>query len=159
MRADTSPRLPTPAAKQPTADRAFAAFSAWLSAYRRVWRGTAVTTVVVPILNLLAMGYGLGALVDRHGGVSGMAYAAFLGPGLLAAAVLQTAADEGTFPVMGALRWTRTYYAMSATPLTSRDIFVGHLLFVLGRAVSGAAVFLVVLVVFRLVDHPSALLV
>ena len=33
--------------------------------YRRVWRGTVVSTVVTPIIYLLAFGYGLGTLVDR----------------------------------------------------------------------------------------------
>src|SRR5919106_744361 len=33
--------------------------------YRRVWRGTAVSSVVTPVFFLLAFGFGLGELVDR----------------------------------------------------------------------------------------------
>ena len=35
---------------------------------------------------------------------------------------MQTAATESTWPVMGAIKWTRTYHAMLATPLTERDV-------------------------------------
>jgi len=133
------------------AGRSTAAFLAWLRGYRRVWRGSAVSTLLVPILNLLALGYGLGTLVDANGGIEGVPYPVFLAPGLLAAGVMQTAADEGTFPVMGALRWNRTYHAMSATPLTSGNVFVGHLAFVVARAVSGGVVFLAVMLGFGLV--------
>jgi lipooligosaccharide transport system permease protein len=139
----------------PTTDpagRSSAAFLAWLQAYRRVWRGSAVSTLLVPILNLLALGYGLGTLVDANGGIDGVSYPLFLAPGLLAAGVMQTAADEGTFPVMGALRWNRTYHAMSATPLTSGDVYLGHLAFVVARAVSGGVVFLLVMLGFGLVQ-------
>jgi lipooligosaccharide transport system permease protein len=138
--------------------RAWAAFLAWLAAYRRVWRGSAATTLIVPILNLLALGYGLGTLVNGNGGVGGVPYAEFLAPGLLAAAAMQTAADEGTFPVMGALRWNRTYHAMTATPLGAGEVFVGHLLYVVARATSGAVVFTVVIWAFGLTHGATTLL-
>src|SRR5207237_3793645 len=112
-------------AVSPAPDRVAAAFMAWLHAYRRVWRGSVVSTVLVPLLNLLALGVGLGTLVDHNGGIDGLTYAVYLAPGLLAAGVMQTAADEGTFPVMGALRWNRTYFAMTATPLTPADVLLG----------------------------------
>ena len=137
--------------------RALAAFFAWLQVYRRVWRGSAVNTVLVPVLNLLALGYGLGTLVNGNGGIDGVPYAQYLAPGLLAAGVMQTATDESMFPVMGALRWNRTYFAMTATPLTAAEVFVGHLMYVLARAWSGAMVFLCVLLAFRLTNGPAAL--
>ena len=146
--AETSAVARRPAPSAP--DRAAAAFLSWLSAYRRVWRGSAVSTLLVPVLNLLALGVGLGTLVNAKGGIDGLPYSVYLAPGLLAAGVMQTAADEGTFPVMGALRWNRTYLAMTATPLTAGDVFLGHLGFVLARAVSGGTAFLLVIVVFGL---------
>jgi lipooligosaccharide transport system permease protein len=139
-------------------DRAWAAFLAWLHAYRRVWRGTAVNTLLVPVLNLLALGYGLGTLVNPKGGIDGVSYAQFIAPGLLAASAMQTAADEGTWPVMGAVKWNRTYPAMTATPLTPTEVYVGHLGYVLGRALSGCAVFAVVLLVVGLAHPMGALL-
>ena len=146
-------------ARRPRTARALAAFSAWLRAYRRVWRGSAVNTLLVPVLNLAALGYGLGSLVNAHGGIEGVPYAQYLGPGLLAAGVMQTATDESMFPVMGALRWNRTYYAMTATPLTPAEVFVGHLLYILARALSGAIVFACVLWGLGLLHGPTSLLV
>ena len=37
----------------------------FLTQYRRVWRGSAVTSVVTPVVYLLALGVGLGVFVDR----------------------------------------------------------------------------------------------
>jgi lipooligosaccharide transport system permease protein len=59
---------------------------------------------------------------------------------------------------MGAVKWNRTYPAMTATPLTPVEVFVGHLSFVLARALSGAAVFAVVLLVLGLAHPVGALL-
>lgn len=127
-------------------------YAHWWYAYKRIWRGSIITTVLVPILNLLALGYGLGALVDAGGGFGGMSYIAFIGPGLLATSAMTTAVEETTFPVMGAIRWDRSYHAMMATPLGANDVLVGHLLWVLTRVLSGAAVFFAVLVGFGVVS-------
>ena len=40
-------------------------------------------------------------------------------------------------PVHGAIRWTRQYHAMLATPLRVRDLVVGHLLYVATRVAIG----------------------
>jgi lipooligosaccharide transport system permease protein len=40
---------------------------------------------------------------------------------------MQTAATESMYPVMGAIKWERTYHAMLATPLRVIDVLVGHL--------------------------------
>ena len=40
---------------------------------------------------------------------------------------------ESSWPVMAAIKWSRVYHAMIATPLTERDAFVGHQLFVITR--------------------------
>ena len=39
---------------------------------------------------------------------------------------MQTATIESSWPVMAAIKWSRVYHAMIATPLTERDAFVGH---------------------------------
>ena len=36
----------------------------FLAQYRRVWRGTAVTSVVTPVVYLLALGWGLGQFLN-----------------------------------------------------------------------------------------------
>jgi lipooligosaccharide transport system permease protein len=137
------------------------AFAFWLLQYRRVWRGTAFSTVVQPVAFLAAMGLGLGALVDRGAGdaaLPGGAYLHFLAPGLLAATAMQAATFESTYPVLGAIQWNRQYHAMLATPLRAVDVLAGHLLFVVFRISVTVTVFLAVMALFGAIRSPAALL-
>lgn len=127
--------------------RTAAALEYWLVQYRTVWRGTVVSGVLTPVLFLTAMGVGLGALVDDAGRLGGE-YLLFLAPGLMAATAMQTAEFESTYPVMGGIKWIRTYHAMLATPLGVADILLGHLLFVALRVLSVASIYLLVIALF-----------
>jgi lipooligosaccharide transport system permease protein len=136
-------------------------FAYWLTQYRRTWRGTAISTVLEPLGFLAALGLGLGVLVDEGAGsatLDGVSYLEFLAPGLLAATAMQTAAFESTYPVMGGIKWHRTYHAMAATPLRVVDILSGHLLFVAFRLVMTSAVFLFVMASFDAVNSPWGVL-
>ena len=141
--------------------RAFAVreFRYWLTNYRRTWRGSIYSSVLSPLLYLGAMGVGLGTLVDAHGTASlgGLSYLDFLAPGLLAAAAMQAAVEESTYPVLGSVKWRRTYYAAAASPLRPADIFHGHLLFTVMRLAMNSAVFLAVMAAFGAVASPWAL--
>lgn len=136
------------------------AYEHWLAQYKRVWRGTVGTSLVNPILYLTALGVGLGTLVDRtQNAPGGVPYLDFVAPGLLAAAAMQTAALESSWPVMAAIKWSRTYYAMIATPLTERDAFVGHQLFVVTRVLTSAAAYLAIIAAFGAVSSWLAIFV
>ena len=64
----------------------------------------------------------MGTLVDKHSHtVAGVSYLDFIAPGLLAATAMQIGANEAMYPVMGAIKWMRTYFAMLATPLAGRS--------------------------------------
>jgi lipooligosaccharide transport system permease protein len=135
------------------------AYEHWLAQYKRVWRGTIGTSLVNPLLYLAAMGVGLGTIVDQSSNApAGVPYLDFIAPGLLAAAAMQTAATESSWPVMGAIKWTRTYYAMTATPLTEQDVLIGHQLFVITRVFTASASYLVVVAAFGAVDSWLGLL-
>jgi len=97
--------------------------------YRRTWRGSVISTFMNPILFLLAMGVGLGPLVDEGAGTAtlDLPYLTFLAPGLLAATAMQTAAGDASYPVMAGIKWRKTYDAALSTPLTVADLVVGHL--------------------------------
>ena len=117
--------------------------------YRSTWRGSAFSTVLSPVLFLAAMGLGLGSLVDDNGqGVEGIDYLSFLAPGLLAAAAMQTGCFESLWPVMAGIKWRKSYDAMMATPLTARDIAVGHVTWATVRVTMTAVAFLVAMVLF-----------
>lgn len=137
-----------------------------LLAWRRIWRGTVFSGFVAPLLYLGVMGYGLGSLIDRPGGGSastlgGVAYLAFIAPGLMAVTAMQTSVGEASYPVLGAIKWQRNYHAMLATPVGTTQIVLGHLAFIVLRAVTGAVVFLAVAALLGAVESwwaPTAVL-
>ena len=135
------------------------AFGFWVAQYRRTWRGSAISTVLEPLGFLAAMGFGLGLLVDNGSGadsLGGVGYLEFIAPGLLAAATMQAAAFESTYPVMGAVKWHRTYFAMLATPLRVGDVLAGHLLYVACRLAMSATIFLLIMAAFGALASPWA---
>jgi len=134
------------------------AFEYWLTSYRRVWRGSAASSLLNPVLYLTALGIGLGKLVNHGAHPLGVSYVTYVAPGMLAATAMQVAAFESSYPVMASIRWTRVYHAMLATPLRVRDVVAGHLAYVLTRAASVAAVYLVVLAAFGTLKSPLAML-
>jgi len=133
--------------------------------YRRVWRGTAFSTLLSPILFLSAMGLALGSLVPgvtRFGGVS---YLAFLAPGLLAAQAMQTATLESSWPLFAGFKWLKTFEGAIATPQRPHDIVLGHLYWLVVRLGIVTGIFLLVMLAFgaasvglALVAWPAAIL-
>ncbi|MFL6029111.1 MAG: ABC transporter permease [Gaiellaceae bacterium] len=139
----------------------------WLMQYRRIWRGTVITSIINPVFYLGALGVGLGTIVNKSGGAPlGVPYLDFVAPGMLASAAMQVAAGEAMWPVMGSFKWTRQYFAMIATPLGVRDVVLGHQLFMLARVAATSAIYLAVIAAFGAVDSfwgvlalPAAILV
>jgi lipooligosaccharide transport system permease protein len=120
----------------------------WLRSYRRVWKGSIVTTALNPVLYLTALGVGLGKLVNRGGSGLGVPYLDYVAPGILASTAMLIASFESSYPVMGAIRWTRQFHAQLATPLRVRDAIVGQQLYVLTRVATAAFLYLIVLAGF-----------
>ena len=119
-------------------------------AYARTWQASIAATFVNPVLYLLAMGVGLGSFVDKSGtaALGHHSYLHFVAPALAATAAAVTAANESMFPIMGAIKWQRTYYAMLATPLRVGDVLAGHLVWIGARITTAVASYLVVMAAF-----------
>jgi lipooligosaccharide transport system permease protein len=127
--------------------------------YRRVWRGTAVTSVITPIVYLLALGVGLGVFVDRSANLPGdIAFLDFVAPGLLAATAMQLATFESSWPVLAAIKWDRQYHAMLATPLRVRDVVVGQQGFVAARLFGTSTIYVAVIAAFGAVNSWTGVL-
>lgn len=122
----------------------------WWTVYKRTWKGSIVTSFASPLFYVLAMGVLLGGFVHvspaRLEGAT--SYLAFVVPGLIAAQAMQTAVFETTYPVMGALKWHKSFYAQLASPLEVRDLANAMLMFTLFRVGSTCGVYFVVMAPF-----------
>ena len=132
----------------------------WATAYRRTWKGSIFSSFVVPLFYVLAMGVLLGGFVDAGGAdlEGAPSYLAFVAPGLVAAHAMQTTTGETTWPVMGMIKWHRTYFAMTASPLRVADIVAAHLLFVTFRLATTCGVFLLVMSPFGVFESWTGVL-
>ena len=128
--------------------------------YKRTFRASIFSSFLTPLLFLTAMGLGLGGYVDAstQGALGGVPYLAFLAPGLLVATAMQAGSFEATFPIMGGLVWNRTFHAMYATPLTSRDIALGNLLWIAARLTLISTVFTAIIILFGAALSPLVVL-
>ena len=130
----------------------------WGYQYKRTWRSSVVTSFLIPVLYLAAMGVALGSLIDKHShGVDGFSYVAFLAPGLLAGTCMQIGTNDATYPVMGAIKWMRTYLAQLAAPLGVYDVLLGHLAWIAARLTIVVTIYLAVMAAFGVVYSPWAL--
>jgi lipooligosaccharide transport system permease protein len=116
--------------------------------YRRNWRATLISSVLQPLLFLLAFGVGLGTLVVSSEAIGGVPYLVYLAPALLAMAAVQNAALESTWPIVAGFKWQRTYEAVIATPVTSGQLLAGQLLWIALRLLFSAAAYLAVIALF-----------
>ena len=134
-------------------------FEFFMTQYRRMWRGNVVSSIVSPVVYLLALGVGLGVFVDRSADLeSGVSYLEFVAPGLMAATAMQIASFEASWPVLSAIKWDRQYHAMLATPLRIRDVVLGHQAYFVFRMILTATVYFVVITAFGAVESPLGVL-
>src|SRR3954451_17179433 len=131
-----------------------------LVVYKRTWRGSIVFSFLNPVTYLAAMGLGLGSLIKgpRAATLGGYTYLQFVAPGLLAATVMQVATAESMFPIMGGIKWFKTYHAMLATPIRVRDLVGGQLLWIAVRLSLVATTFTLVITVFGISESVTAVL-
>ncbi|GLY01561.1 MULTISPECIES: ABC transporter permease [Actinoplanes] len=125
--------------------------------YRRTWRGSVLSSLVLPLLTVLGFGLGVGAYVN--GGVDGVAYLDWIVPGLIASTAVQTALGEATWPVLSYFEWNKMYFAQASAPLRVTDILGGHLAFMAFRVLTAVAAFLLIAAAFGTLHSPWALAV
>ena len=122
----------------------------WLTVLKRTWRGGVVSSFLTPLLYVVAMGVLLGGFIEAdpdqlEGATS---YLAFVVPGLVASHAMTLAVSESTYPVMGSIKWHKTFFAQLATPLAVRDLVNAYVAFVMFRVASACAVFMLVMAPF-----------
>ena len=132
----------------------------WLLDAKRYWRSVLVAGVVQPLLYVLALGVGLGTVIDRNGTTTlGVPYLAFVAPGLLVASAVLTGANDASYPVLSKFKWERSFHGMAATPLSPAQISDGTLLWIALRLLAHSVVFLAKFGVARQLElaHPVRL--
>lgn len=116
---------------------------------RRYWRSIVVVGLATPLFYVLALGVGLGAVVDDNGTSRlGVPYLVFVAPAFLTAAALQIGAQDASFPILGGFKWERTYHGMAVTPLTSRQLCDGTLAWIALRLLANSAIYLAIMAAF-----------
>ena len=154
--APTAPGRPRPTARRRPSPTWVRSMGYWMYQYKRTWRGSITTSFLYPVLYLSAMGLGLGSLITHP--VDGVRYLDFLAPGLLASTAMQIGGNEAMYPVMAAIKWLRTYFAMLATPLTVIDVLVGHLAWIALRLFMVTSIYLAIMAAFGTVHSALAIL-
>jgi lipooligosaccharide transport system permease protein len=112
--------------------------------YRRNWRASVASSFLNPVLFLVAMGFGLGSQVTPSAATDGLRYVEYLAPAMLVMALVQNAVFESTYPVLSSFKWQRTYWAMTASPITPGQVLGGQLAWVAVRMLLSGVAFLVV---------------
>ncbi|WP_237565528.1 ABC transporter permease [Ornithinimicrobium cavernae] len=114
----------------------------WLRTARAWFQSILIYMVGEPLLYLIALGVGLGTLVDNGvGTVDGVPYLVFVAPALLISTVVMSTGGELTYPVMAGFKWDRLYYGPHATPVSPAQIATGHFTGVMLRFTVQATIF------------------
>ncbi len=155
MASDTTSPTPSAAPARPTGSLSawegmVRQYDYWLTVLKRTWRGGVVSSFLTPLLYVVAMGVLLGGFIeadpDKLEGAT--SYLAFVVPGLVASHAMTLAVSESTYPVMGSIKWHKTFFAQLATPLAVRDLVNAYVAFVMFRVASACAVFMLVMAPF-----------
>ena len=124
--------------------------------YRRYWASTTVSSVVEPVVYLLAFGFGFGALVSQVGGYD---YVEFVGTGTVATSVLFGSAFPGMFSTFIKRTYQHTYDAFLAAPVDTADLVTAEALFLALKSGAYGLAPLAVALAFGLDPSPGMLLV
>ena len=114
-------------------------------------------SVMNPLLYLLAIGAGVGTLINRSsGGIDGVEYLVFLAPALLANAAIQGSMDETIFPTLSGFLWNKTFFGMNSTPLGGRAIALGVYWAAMVRNIFTVLCYYLVMLFFGVLKAPHA---
>jgi len=128
-----------------------------LANFRTYWRGTTFSSVLEPVVYLLAFGLGLSAtLVDE---VEGLPYVQFVGTGMVATAVIFSSALPAMFGTFVKHRFQNTYDAILAAPVDVEELVSAEMLWIGVRSSVYGCFPLLVTIAFGLDPMPGMLLV
>jgi lipooligosaccharide transport system permease protein len=125
--------------------------------FRTFWKATTFSSVLEPVIYLLAFGLGLGATVVNQ--VGGLEYVQFVGTGMVATAVIFSSALPAMFGTFVKERFQRTYDAILAAPVDVEELVTAEMLWIGLRSGIYGCFPLLVSMLFGLDPAPGMLLV
>lgn len=125
--------------------------------FRTYWKGTTFSSVLEPIVYLLAFGLGLGSTLVK--GVDGLSYVQFVGTGMVATAVIFSSALPAMFGTFVKHRFQNTYDAILAAPVDVEELVTAEMLWIAIRSGFYGCFPLLVAISFGLDPVPAMLLV
>jgi lipooligosaccharide transport system permease protein len=100
--------------------------------FRTFWKSTAFSSLMEPVIYLLAFGLGLGATLISD--VDGLDYVEFVGTGMVATAVIFSSALPAMFGTFVKHRFQNTYDAILAAPVDVEELVTAEMLWIGIRA-------------------------
>jgi len=126
-----------------------------LVSWLKIYKTSVLLNFGEPLMNLLALGFGLGTYVTK---LQDFTFAEFIAPGLLAATAMMGVSYDMAFS--GYSKLTRGVYdSMVTGPLEVPSIAAGEFLWEVTRSILYGCTFLLVILVMGLVRSPLALLI
>jgi len=125
--------------------------------FRTFWKATTFSSVLEPVIYLLAFGLGLGNTLVSN--VDGLSYVEFVGTGMVATAVIFASALPAMFGTFVKHRFQRTYDAILAAPVDVEELVTAEMLWIGIRAGFYGCFPLLVAMLFGLDPAPGMLLV
>jgi lipooligosaccharide transport system permease protein len=116
-----------------------------------------LSSIVEPVLYLLSIGFGVGALVGKVYGID-VRYVDFVAPGILATTAMNAAFNQTSFAIFMRIKNDRVYDAIVPTPLSIADIALGEVASAVFSGVFASCGFVLVMLVLGLVVSPAVLL-
>ena len=124
--------------------------------WRKLMLPSLIGNLADPLIYLLGLGFGLGALV---GAIDGRPYVTFLAGGMLCYSTLNSASAEALYSAFSRLKVQRTWEGILQAPMTIADVVIGEWLWAgLKATLSGTAI-LIVMYLFGIVHGLQPLLV
>jgi lipooligosaccharide transport system permease protein len=125
--------------------------------FRTFWKATTFSSVLEPIIYLLAFGVGLGSTIVER--VDGLDYVEFVGTGMVATAVIFSSALPAMFGTFVKHRFQNTYDAILAAPVDVEELVTAEMLWIGIRSGFYGCFPLLVAIAFGLDPAPGMLLV
>jgi lipooligosaccharide transport system permease protein len=132
----------------------------WLAIWRRnflVWRKLMIPSLLGnladPLIYMLGLGYGLGALLPDVGGTP---YVVFLAAGTICFSTMNAASFEALYSAFSRMHVQKTWEAILNAPVALDDVLLGELIWTACKSLLSGVAILLVIFALGLTDSPLA---